>query len=131
MRGRKPKPTALKILDGTRADRINRDEPAMPPGSIEPPAWLDETAREHWRELAPILQSAGLLTVGDRQALALLCESFSRFRSNPENDKARDLYRRILVEFGLTPSSRSRLKTTAEPAKDALAEFLAQRSPRI
>ena len=31
MRGRKPKPTALKLLDGTRADRINHDEPAMPP----------------------------------------------------------------------------------------------------
>ena len=41
MRGRKPKPTALKLLDGTRADRINHDEPAMPPASIEPPDWLD------------------------------------------------------------------------------------------
>ena len=40
----------------------------------------------------------------------------------------RDLYRRMLVEFGLTPSSRSRLKTTAKPARDALAEFLARRN---
>jgi phage terminase small subunit len=130
MRGRPPKPTALKLLEGTRADRINRNEPAMPPGSIEPPDWLDETARGHWTELAPILQSAGLLTVGDRQTFALLCESFSRFRSNPENDKARDLYRRLSVEFGLTPSSRSRLKSSAEPARDALTEFLARRPDR-
>ena len=127
MRGRKPKPTALKLLDGTRADRINRNEPAMPPASIEPCDWLDEAAREHWGELAPVLPSAGLLTAGDRQALALLCEAFSRFRFNPADDKARGLYRRMLVEFGCTPSSRSRVKTTAKPARDALAEFLARR----
>ena len=64
MRGRKPKPTALKLLDGTRADRINHDEPAMSPASIEPPDWLDETARAHWGDLAPVLQSSGLLTAG-------------------------------------------------------------------
>jgi phage terminase small subunit len=128
MRGRTPKPTALKLLDGTRSDRINRNEPAIPPGSIEPPDWLNEIARGHWTELAPVLQSAGLLTVGDRQTLALLCEAFSRFRIDPANDKARDLYRRLSVEFDLTPSSRSRLKTTAEPARDALAEFLARRT---
>ena len=98
MRGRKPKPSALKLLEGTRADRINRNEPPMPPGSIEPPDWLDETARQHWGELAPILQSAGLLTVGDRHTLALLCDSFSRFQSNPENNKARNLYRQLAVE---------------------------------
>ena len=128
MRGRKPKPTALKLLDGTRADRIDHDEPAMPPASIEPPDWLDETAREHWGELAPVLLSAGLLTASDRQALALLCEAFSRFRVDAANDKARDLYRRMLVEFGLTPSSRSRVKTTAKPARDTLADFFARRT---
>jgi len=38
----------------------------------------------------------------------------------------RALYRRMLVEFGLTPSSRSRVKTSAKPDGDALAEFLAR-----
>ena len=55
MRGRKPKPTALKLLDGTRADRINHDEPAMPPASIEPPDWLDETALGPIRDLESVL----------------------------------------------------------------------------
>ncbi len=127
MRGRKPKPNALKILDGTRSDRINSAEPQMPPAELDPPAWLDKTAVEHWHELAPILHQAGLLTAGDRQTLAVLCESFSRFRADPTDDRARDLYRRLSVEFGLTPSSRSRIKATAEPAKDALGEFLNRR----
>ena len=125
MRGRKPKPTALKILDGTR--RSDQPQRAGDATRLDrAPAWLDETAREHWGELAPILQSAGLFTADDRQALALLCEAFSRFRA--ANDKARDLYRRMLVEFGLTPSSRSRVKTTAKPVRDALADFLARRT---
>ena len=84
MRGRKPKPTALKLLDGTRADRINRNEPAMPPASTEPPDWLDEAARERWGELAPVLLSARLLTAGDRQAPSMLCEGFSRFRGTEQ-----------------------------------------------
>jgi phage terminase small subunit len=127
MRGRKPKPTALKILDGTQKCRINRSEPAIPPGSIDPPDWLDEVARKHWSELAPILHGAGILTSADRHALALLCESFSRFRADPLEDKARDLYRRLSVEFGLTPSSRSRLKAPVEGPKDALGEFLSKK----
>lgn len=127
MRGRKPKPTALKILDGTRKDRINDDEPVVPVGSLEPPDWLLKTARDHWLELAPVLARAGLLTDADRHSLALLCESFGRFRHDPTDNRARELYRKLCVEFGLTPSSRSRLKSTAEKPKDALAEFLSRR----
>lgn len=127
MRGRKPKPTALKLLEGTRADRINRDEPTLPKGDIEPPDWLDDLdgyGIDHWNELAPMLSKAGLLTEGDRPALALLCRAYARLRLDPLDDKANDLYRRMLVEFGLTPSSRSRIKATTEKPKDALAEFL-------
>ena len=130
MRGRKPKPTALKLLEGFRRDRINSAEPIVPVGSLDPVDWLDEKARDHWMELAPILQLAGLLTAADRQSLALLCESFSRFRADPTDDKARDLYRRMSIEFGLTPSSRSRLKSTAEKPKDALGEFLTRKKAK-
>lgn len=130
MRGRKPKPTALKILDGTRADRINRDEPVLPAGGLEPPSWLNDVeghGRDHWDELAPLLSKAGLLTEGDRPALALLCRAYARLRLDPLDDRANDLYRRMLIEFGLTPSARSRIKGTGEKPKDALAEFLAAR----
>lgn len=124
MRGRKPKPTALKILEGDLYT-INRNEPIIPPGSLEPPGWLAPVAKYKWEELAPILSRAGLLTEGDRDALAMLCDEFARILRDPENAKARDRYRRMLVEFGLTPSSRSRLKSTVEKPKDRLEEFLA------
>jgi P27 family predicted phage terminase small subunit len=143
VKGRKPKPTLLKILEGAQPCRINHDEPVIPDGSIEPPDWLDDHGKAHWLELVPILVPAGLLTAGDRPALAQLCDDFATIRRSIERpaavdmgdwdavrgllasaDKARDRYRRMLVEFGLTPSSRSRIKCAAEKPKDALEEFL-------
>ncbi len=130
MRGRKPKPTALKILDGDRADRINQAEPRIPDADLDLPEHFCcladglAHAREHWAELAPLLSSVGLLTEGDRPALALLCEAYALFRLDPLDYKARDLYRRMLIEFGLTPSSRSRVKAAGEAPANPLAEFL-------
>lgn len=127
MRGRKPKPKALKLLEGTRKDRINDGEPRFRSdlaGLTVPPGWLSDLAVVHWNELATVLHGAGLLTEGDRPALALLCEEYASLRTDPTDSKARDRYRRMLVEFGLTPSSRSRLKLPAEPAADELDTFL-------
>lgn len=126
MRGRKPKPTALKILEGAQPCRINRNEPVIPPSSLDPPGWLTGDAVEHWQELAPILARAGLFTGGDRAALAVLCDDYRRLRSDPDDSKARDRYRRMLIEFGLTPSSRSRIKSTAEKPRDAFEEWEAE-----
>lgn len=129
MRGRKPKPTALKVLDGTRKDRINSEEPTFDACDLKPPAILTADAEiEHWNELAPLLAKAGVLTVADRPMLAILCRCFGRLELDPLDDKAIDQYRRIAVEFGLTPSSRSRLKFVGDAKpKDELGAFLARK----
>ncbi len=128
MRGRKPKPTALKILAGAQPCRINYQEPRLPVGGLDPPAWLDEIGKEHWRELAPVLQGSGLLTEGDRPALAELCNEYSTILKDVDADKAKDRYRRLLVEFGLTPSSRSRIRATADGPRDDLEVFLSEKA---
>ena len=69
MRGRKPKPLALKVLEGYRADRTNFAEPKIPAGSTVAPEWLTGHALNHWNELAPVLSKAGMLTEADRFAL--------------------------------------------------------------
>jgi len=133
MRGRKPKPTALKLLEGTRADRVNQDEPVLPPATIELPEEFEgdrqgtRYAREQWERLAPMLLACGVLTVGDRPALALLCLAYASTRVDPDDVKARESYRRMLVEFGLTPSSRSRLRVSTDKPRDQLAVFMARR----
>jgi phage terminase small subunit len=107
-----------------RRDRVNFDEPTYAAGSLEPPAWLRGFGLEHWRELAPILSEAGCLSEGDRAALALLCADYDQWRSHPDRSAARVRYIRLLTEFGLTPSSRSRVKRLKPSPADKLSVFL-------
>ncbi len=75
MSGRPPKPTQLKVLQGTyRPDRANPGE-IFPdaPNDLAPPEWLSERAQAKWNELAPMLASNGLLTECDLDTLALYC----------------------------------------------------------
>lgn len=123
-RGPKPKPTALRILEGDQPCRINFNEPKFGDANAEAPLWLAGLAREHWDELAPILSRARVLSDADRSNLALLCMLYQRWRTDPGNNKAIDQYVRLSLEFGLTPSSRSRIKAPPEKPKDDLEDFL-------
>lgn len=162
MRGRKPKPTKLKLIDGTRPDRINTAEPVATPGRPDPPTHLDQVALEEWHRLIPVLEGMQVLTVADGSALAIYCEAHSRARAaqadiekrglmietryerknkagevveeqtvvklNPSTqvvNAANTVMLRVLTEFGLTPSSRSRIKADVAPAVDRLTAFLA------
>ncbi len=154
-RGRKPKPTALKVLEGTRSDRLNPAEPVPVPGLPECPEHLDEVAREEWARIVPQLDALGVLSRTDGSALALYCDAFSQWvqaneeiggtglivytekggvKANPAVAMARAAraqMHRLLVEFGCTPSSRTRVHSTRpEAPKDDLSAFLARKKAR-
>jgi P27 family predicted phage terminase small subunit len=82
--GRRPTPTALKVLRGTdRPDRANPEEPTPPALEVgaAPPAWLrDRRARAYWRELVPILSDARMLAMTDTTALVILAKAYGRWR---------------------------------------------------
>jgi len=105
------------------------------------PSGLDPMAKRRWRELSKILRSMRVLTIADRQALATLCQTISDIHKmrkilakdghvvdtergpirNPaaiELHKLEDIQLKLLAEFGLTPSSRSRI--TVEPKKSSI-----------
>lgn len=123
-RGTRPKPTALKVLAGTQPCRINGSEPVAPAGIPEPPSYVTGEGLEFWAELAPMLARMGVLTLVDRHGLGLLCDSYARWREIPGEEKRRQEFRRLLAEFGLTPSSRSSVKVPHAPPADPLADFL-------
>jgi P27 family predicted phage terminase small subunit len=80
MPGRKPKPTALKLLNGNPGKRkLNRDEPKVEAGRPEAPAFLTDTAREEWFRVIPQLEASGVLAKIDGTALASYCMAFSRW----------------------------------------------------
>jgi phage terminase small subunit len=126
-RGPKPLPTRLKILKGTRSDRVNLKEPSFPLAvKTRAPRWLGTYGRQLWRELAPVLITKGVLTVADVPAFSLLCDEWDIFRRDPLDSGARERLRKLLGEFGCTPSARSRVSGSGEAPRDELAEFLNQ-----
>jgi P27 family predicted phage terminase small subunit len=142
MRGRKPTPTALRLLRGNPRKRpVNKREPKPAwAANLDPPAWLDVAAQDEWRRVAPMLGRLGVFTETDSDALAAYCEAFTTWkqatqrlrqfgmvvkRSKAEGElpvispyvkiahHAMAQMRAFLVEFGMTPSSRARIHTAA------------------
>jgi P27 family predicted phage terminase small subunit len=151
-RGPKPAPISLKIQSGMRSDRVNRAAPSPPAVEPEPPAELSALAKGEWDRITPILTRMRVLTEADGAALALYCETFATWtetakkiarqgyvvlsaaataKVNPLvaiNAQARADMLRLLSEFGLTPSSRSRVSVTSDSEVDPIAEFLRKRN---
>jgi len=80
MRGRKPKPTAIRRLDGNPGKRAFNATDPMPPDSMPtcPPHLSDEAADE-WDRLGPVLHAMGVVTMADRVALAAYCQAYGRW----------------------------------------------------
>jgi P27 family predicted phage terminase small subunit len=148
-RGRKPKPKAIKELEGNPGKRPLPNEPTF--GACfpaEPPKWLSKEAKRLWGELVPLLQSVpGLLQSADVSAVELLCESYAQWKEaskvlqengqtfttpngyiqqRPEvaiAQKCAKLVKELCSEFGLTPSSRSRINLKLPESDDGFDEF--------
>jgi P27 family predicted phage terminase small subunit len=133
-RGPAPKPTALRVLHGDKASRINLAEPRPRDVPPERPPWLSAGAAEEWDRIAPDLARMGTAKAIDAAGLAAYCEAVARFRTandmlaqsqvlivdrdqrprvNPALRVARDASYEMRMwarEFGLTPSARSPLR---------------------
>ncbi len=105
MAGRKPKPTALKKLEGNPGKRkLNTKEPVPEKGMPDCPKWLLPEAREEWKRLCQKLSEMGVLTEIDMAAFAAYCQSYARWKE--------------------TPSARSRIMAAAGVGKDDEMEAL-------
>jgi P27 family predicted phage terminase small subunit len=128
-------------------------ESAEPPSDEvlpECPSWLDDVGRAAWNDWLPRVAAMKILSSGDRDALALMCDTWSRYlearkRLAEEGEVIRveggdgrvtvkrnpwsavlaehgDRLRRMMSEFGLTPVGRARIGAAKEQAKDAPQE---------
>ena len=81
MRGRRPKPTALKKLQGNPGRRpLNTAEPKPPRARAVPPCppYLEGEARREWHRMAPMLSASGMMSLADATALAAYCQARRR-----------------------------------------------------
>jgi P27 family predicted phage terminase small subunit len=151
-RGRKPKPTTLKLLAGNPGHRpLNDSEPQAPEGIPDCPDFLDDVAKSEWSRVCEDLQRMGVLSTVDRPSIAAYCVTYSRWVEAERHVKQHGLIvksptkgipmpnpflwvatsamaelRKWLVEFGLTPSSRSRIKIGPQRQANRLEQFLAR-----
>jgi len=80
MRGRKPKPTHLKLVSGNPGRRpISHAEPKYELSIPSPPRELSDDAKVEWGRVAERLYRAGTLSEIDRGALAAYCSSYGRW----------------------------------------------------
>ena len=80
--GRRPKPTALRVIEGNAGGRpFNIDEPIPPALEDKPeaPKWLNRLGRREWDRVAQQLWEMGVLTAIDQSALAMFAEAWSRY----------------------------------------------------
>ena len=148
MAGRKPKPTAVKKLEGNPGKRkLNTKEPNPGKGMPDCPAWLLPEAKAEWIRLSEKLNQMGVLTEIDRSAFAAYCQSYARWKeaqqhideegSTFETEKGyqqqtpwvgiantnQKLMLQAASEFGLTPSARSRIMAASGAVKDDVDEM--------
>jgi P27 family predicted phage terminase small subunit len=138
MRGRRPTPSHLRLLQGNPQHRpINKSEPQPPPvETIDAPDYLTGYALDEWHRVAPGMQVMGLLTVLDIHILAAYGVAYSRWREveeklaelrekdpvtrgslidgkiNPLVKFSRNCATELLRyagEFGFTPAARTRI----------------------
>ncbi len=151
MRGRKPKPVELRVLHGSAAERARAGVP-MPRRKLPRcPDFLTEQQAKIWRQTAGELYDAGLLTELDRDALAAFCVAKSRWLDaekivadkgavikttngnliqNPYlaiANRAQEQMTKLMAEFGMTPSARSRVRAEVQP--DRRAAQMRERAP--
>lgn len=81
MPGRKPKPTAIRELQGNAGHRpLNHREPKFT-GMPTCPSWLAPDARAEWKRIAHELAELDLLKSTDQAALAAYCVAYDRWQS--------------------------------------------------
>lgn len=141
---RKPIPTNLKLLRGNPGKRpITKDEPRIAVEIPRPPLHMTKDEKKIFRKIAKQLAAARVITQLDSNALMLYCTAYVRWvQANKmiEQDgylidspngyampspwlsisnKSFEQMRQIMTEFGMTPSSRTKVTVLPEQKKQS------------
>lgn len=144
-------PTALSVLRGNPSRRpLNTNEPQPDMLSADMPSELNSSplAQKEWTRVAQSLIDLSILSEMDRTALIAYCLSYQQWQDalghvredgcvcmtkqglvkNPYLTVADDAFSnmlKLMKEFGMTPSSRSSIKTISKNEDDKFAKFMA------
>lgn len=146
----KGRPNKLKIMSGEkRPCRLNKNEPEVAYGFAEPPAWLSETAAQHFRRISATLDRMQIASPDDADNLAMLASRLEEIeictaviedsgrtyqtttqggdlmhRARPEVAMRNEAMRHaqsLLSEFGLSPAARSKVSASSQSSDNPFA----------
>ena len=148
----RPLPTALKEQRGSFKKNPQRRTTGEPQATGKPvkPRHLDSMASKEWGRITKLLDSMGVLSASDAPAIEQYVHAYSSWRkaiariqqgdTTPEGQvyssaavrecrEYADQVRRYLIEFGMTPASRTRVRAVTEKAEtDWFTEALRNRA---
>ena len=156
-RGPRPTPSSMLRLRGSCRADLNADEPQPTSGAPAKPEDLEPLASAVWDHMVVELSKMRVLTVADGYALEMLCRTWAKWQDaeeslakhgsvfpirNPDGSlkylqqspyvsiarHVGDQVLKLLREFGLTPSSRTRISTEPDQGVDPLQELLNKRN---
>ena len=153
----KPKPTRMKELEGNPSKKAlpkNEPKPKITDTIPAPPSHLNRPAKVEWKKQAAKLHRLGLLTEIDVTMLALYCQAYGRWVEaekdvakhgavitttngnviqspyvNVANCAMRDCHK-YATEFGMSPSSRTKVAVQQTESKSKFAGLIAMPSPK-
>lgn len=143
MKGRKPKPAAVKAAEGNRGKRKPVKTAAQDTRAVEshgkPPSWMAPAARSMYaRCVMAMRQYPKLFTTLDEIPLEVVAVHYAMWREAAERVMAEGvqsamavearqqavIVHRILGDYGFTPAARVRLALADEDDGDALEKLL-------
>jgi P27 family predicted phage terminase small subunit len=152
----KPVPTATKRLSGNPGKRRRphggeEPEPTAYDDLPDPPDWLGDVGRLEWHRVGPYLITSGLLTEADLITFATYCQNLDLLvqavrdievngmmitgaRGEVRNpalatfSAATNALRSLAQEFGMTPSSRARMRLPGDDG-ESLDDLLRDDEP--
>lgn len=139
-RGRPPKPTRQKELEGNPGKRPLNDQEIAVDGLPERPDGLSDDAAWLWKIVVDDLAAAGVAKRIDTAMLWSMCELWGLYRSavrltegDPFSALDKDIriavtqywsaFERAASKFGLDPSARSRLRAPTSAPASKLDKF--------
>lgn len=153
-RGPAPTPEAKLRLAGSRRAGQCKNAPQPKQSDLQPPEWINDDAKAVWAELAPKLKASGCMTELDENAITRYCVDWVRWKQAIlfiekhgetfpiKDDKGKLKYlqqlpqvaiasklaqslMRLDQEFGMTPSSRTRIGVEIKPEPNEKSRFFA------
>jgi P27 family predicted phage terminase small subunit len=147
-RGRTPRPTHIRALEGVKEYRLNRDEPVPSESQVVPPVPMPADAQAIWNRLAPDLIAKKVLTSWDVYEFANACRIQALLRRALDEAERNPLIadgsndnlvmnpairivtsleaslRSIWSRYGLTPGDRATLRIDDSGPKSGDAGYI-------